>query len=191
MGRNTVIIKDDKAAYNKIMQMVSQLSQADKDEAIQAGLKKGGNLIKKAAKSELKARNGKVTGNLERSFAVQSFRKKKKVHVGFKRKKKYKGSEVGGGNHAHLVDKGTKLRYTKRPYTVVYKSGRVQHFKAGLSRGAMYAGKSNTKWGGKYYHPHGQSGFYTTAKNNTAQTAMTAVMNGINKAIKKIMSRNK
>lgn len=190
MANQTIQIIDDKEAYRKIISIVDGLDNIDREQAIQSGLRQGGNIFKKAALSELKARNTTVTGNLARSVAVQVFKKKKKVHTGFKRHKKYKGTDVGGGNHAHLVDLGTKIRKTKKPYTVVYKSGRVQHFKAGLNRGKMYAGKSKTKWAGKYYSPHGKAGFYTAAKEKSQAKAMNAVINGVDKAVKKIMSRN-
>lgn len=91
---------------DKILRIVENLADVDKDKVIKEGLRNATNLFINAGRRNLKARlkNQKgVTGNLLKSF-------KNKV-------KKNKLGALGGfnklGNHAHLVDSGTKDRYTK------------------------------------------------------------------------------
>lgn len=97
-----------------ITYLVRRLDDFEKDKAIRTGLKAGGNVFQLGGKRRLRSsmKNPKgVTGNLLRSFHVRVKRQKLGVIVGFKRSNKF--MIIGGGNHAHLVDRGTKKRYLK------------------------------------------------------------------------------
>ena len=91
---------------NRILKVVENLNDIDKDNVIKSGLRTATNMFLSAGRRNLRARmkNSKgVTGNLLKSF-------KNKV------KRRQLGA-LGGfgqlGNHAHLVDAGTQGRYTK------------------------------------------------------------------------------
>ncbi len=97
-----------------ITYLVRRLDDFEKDKAIRTGLKAGGNVFQSGGKRRLrgsiKSPKG-VTGNLLSSFHVRVKRQKLGVLVGFRRSNKY--MIIGGGNHAHIVDRGTKKRYLK------------------------------------------------------------------------------
>lgn len=93
---------------DSINYLIQELEQFEKNSAIKKGLQAGGNLIQKEGKRRLKERIEDHTGNLRRSFKVRVKRNKAGVLIGFIRGK-------NGGNHAHLVDRGTKKR--KHPIT--------------------------------------------------------------------------
>lgn len=100
---------------NAITYLVRNLKDFEKDKSIKKGLKAGGNVFQSGGKRRLRdsMKNPKgVTGNLLRSFKVRLKRNKLGVLTGF-----IKGEN--GGNHAHLVDRGTK----KRPHPLTGTSG--------------------------------------------------------------------
>lgn len=90
--------------------LVRNLNDFEKDKAVKDGLGAAGKVFESGGKSRLrrsmKSGSRGVTGNLLRSFKVKVKRYKPGVLIGFKQ-----GAE--GGSHAHLVDKGTDIRYWK------------------------------------------------------------------------------
>jgi|WetSurMetagenome_2_1015567.scaffolds.fasta_scaffold04032_6 hypothetical protein len=91
--------------------MIQGLSLIDKDKSIRAGLKAGGNVLKRGGIRRLKARmkNSKgVTGNLLRSFEVRVKKNSLGVIVGFHEGDK---GDIKNGYHAYLVDLGTQDRF--------------------------------------------------------------------------------
>nr|DAM03165.1 MAG TPA: hypothetical protein [Caudoviricetes sp.] len=91
--------------------LVRNLEDFEKDKAIKSGLIGAGQVFRSGGRSRLrrtmKSGNRGVTGNLLRSFIVKAKRNKPGVLTGFKQ-------GVGGGSHAHLVDRGTAERYLKK-----------------------------------------------------------------------------
>ena len=83
------------------------MSKVDQKATVQTALKTGAEIIKGAGQSNLAARNNVVTGNLKKSFSIKVVKKKAYALSGFKRPK---------GAAAHLVDRGTRERYTRRGY---------------------------------------------------------------------------
>lgn len=83
------------------------MSKVDQKATIQRALKAGAEIIKGAGQTNLASRNKVVTGNLKKSFSIKVVKKKAYALSGFKRPK---------GAAAHLVDRGTKKRYTSRGY---------------------------------------------------------------------------
>ncbi|MFV0326886.1 MAG: hypothetical protein ACK5LF_21320 [Bacteroides xylanisolvens] len=94
--------------------LIRELEQFEKNKAIKSGLQAGGRVFvtegKKRLRQRLKNPKG-YTGNLLESFTVRVKRNKPGVLSGFKRSSK--NMIIGGGNHAHLVNQGTKKRKTK------------------------------------------------------------------------------
>lgn len=90
-----------------IVYLADQLETFEKDRAIKAGLRAAANVFRVKGRSNLKSRllgHGKQTNHLMNSFTTRIKRNRLGALAGFGRP---------GGNHAHLVDMGTKMRYTK------------------------------------------------------------------------------
>lgn len=91
--------------------LVRNLEKFDQDKAVRSGLASGINVYKAGGRIRLrkellnnaKTKLGRNTGNLMGSFKSFVYRVKPGAMVGFRR-------GLGGGNHAHLVDRGTRLR---------------------------------------------------------------------------------
>lgn len=88
--------------------LIRNLEDFEKDKAVRGGLSSAGSVFLSGGKSRLKSRmksgSKGVKGNLLRSFQVRVKKNKPGVLIGFKQ-------GVGGGSHAHLVDKGTNERF--------------------------------------------------------------------------------
>ena len=98
-----------------IQYIVRNLEDFEKNKAVKSGLRAAANVFRMKGRSNLRARllhHGKQTNHLMSSFTTRVKRNKLGALSGFDRP---------SGNHAHLVDRGTKRRYTK----------------AGMNRGAM------------------------------------------------------
>lgn len=93
---------------DSINYLIQELEQFEKNKAIKSGLNAGGNVFKTGGRQRLKQRlkSSKSTNNLSNSFRTRVKRNKAGVLTGFMRGK-------NGGNHSHLVDRGTKKRQTK------------------------------------------------------------------------------
>lgn len=90
-----------------IQYIVRNLEDFEKDKAIKSGLRTAVNIFRVKGRSNFRARllhHGKQTNHLMNSFTTRVKRSKLGALSGFDRP---------GGNHAHLVDRGTKRRYTK------------------------------------------------------------------------------
>jgi len=102
---------------DKIYGFVDDLRKIDQDKAIKAGLRRGANVFKRIGRSNLAKRNNEHTGNLMGSFIAKVSRKGLTGYSGFNRSGKVaEMTGISQGNHAHLVDRGTKPRYTKKGY---------------------------------------------------------------------------
>lgn len=90
-----------------IQYLVNNLEDIEKDKAIRSGLRSAVNVFRVKGRSNLRSRNlghGKQTNHLMNSFTTRVKRNRLGALSGFDRP---------GGNHAHLVDSGTKIRKTK------------------------------------------------------------------------------
>jgi hypothetical protein len=93
----------------RVYRSIENLNSFQKDKAVQTGLKFAGALFIRKGRANLKERmknRSGVTGNLLRSFRNKLKRQKLGVLAGFNSK----------GSHAHLVDRGTQERTTKKGY---------------------------------------------------------------------------
>lgn len=94
--------------------LVNDLQKVDQDKAIRQGLKKGADVFRRAGRTNLGRRNDEFTGNLRGSFISKVSRKGLTAYSGFNRSPKLTEKlGIPQGNHAHLVDRGTKKRWTK------------------------------------------------------------------------------
>lgn len=92
---------------DSILYLVRNLENFEKDKAIKSGLRSAVNTFRVKGRSNLRTRllhHGKQTNHLMNSFTNRVKRNKLGALAGFDRP---------GGNHSHLVDRGTKRRYTK------------------------------------------------------------------------------
>lgn len=139
-----------------ILYLVKGLEEFEKDKAIKAGLRAAVNVFKVKGRGNLKNRlkhHGRGTGHLMNSFTSRVKKNKLGALSGFERP---------GGNHAHLVDMGTKRRVTK---------GKGK-FPSGVNRGVMPANY-----------------FWKDAKNSEESKAINKCYEGVRMAVQRINER--
>lgn len=103
---------------NDVLYLVRNLEGFEQNKAIKSGLRSAMNVFKRKGQMNLRDRmlyHGKHTYALENSFLNHIKRNKLGGLTGFRRSTKWVQYEYAG-NHAHLVDLGTKPRYTKLGY---------------------------------------------------------------------------
>ena len=103
---------------NDVLYLVRNLEGFEQNKAIKSGLRSAMNVFKRKGQMNLRDRmlyHGRHTYALENSFLNHIKRNKLGGLTGFRRSTKWVQYE-NAGNHAHLVDLGTKPRYTKRGY---------------------------------------------------------------------------
>lgn len=134
-----------------IQYLVDNLEDFEKDKAIKSGLRSAVNVFRVKGRANLRSRllyHGKQTNHLMNSFTNRVKRNKLGALAGFDRP---------GGNHAHLVDGGTKVRTTK----------------SGANRGIMPANR-----------------FWSDAKVSEEGRAMSALYQGVQRAVQRINNRS-
>lgn len=136
--------------------VLATFGQIDGSQAIMRSLSLGITKIIRKGKTNLMASNGEKTGNLKRSFRKKGVKKWLSAYGGFHRGK-------GGGNHAHLIDRGTDDRWQK-------KTGR-------------YTGSISAK------NPNSGSKFWTKAVESTGPDAMKHTMDVIYRELEKIIDK--
>lgn len=94
--------------YNRIYKAIDGLSDVHKDKVIKQGLKAATGIFVRAGRTNLRSRliGKRGTGNLAKSFKNKIKRRKLGSVAGF--------SFLG--SHAHLLDRGTNNRYTKKGF---------------------------------------------------------------------------
>ena len=145
--------------YQALQRKFTQAAKIDKSHTIKSALDEGISYIKNAGKSNLASRNKVVSGNLKRSISKRV--KKTAAYAGFKRAT---AGKKGGGNHAHLIDRGTDKRYTRKGY-----------YRGSISRG----------------NPNVGSSFWTDAVMIEGPRAERTLMDGVYETISKIMNNRK
>lgn len=155
MAKGDLTIVVDEKDLAKMNALLEQYDKVDQANIIQFALKRGMEVIVNEGKSNLARRNKQKTGNLTKSFKMTTNKKKAYSLGGFNRGK--------GGNHAHLVDKGTLNRWTK----------------SGAYRGSVSKG-----------NPQHGSAFWTDAVETKGQEGLQRLMDAIYTAISEINNRN-
>ena len=108
-------IKVEIKNIERVYALVDELKGVDQNRAIRSGMIQGAKVFTRLGRKNLRARNDEHTGNLLQSMRWKSARNSLAVYAGFERSYKFEALK-GVGNHAHLVDRGTKDRYTKKGY---------------------------------------------------------------------------
>lgn len=153
----------DEKEWTKMQILLSQYSEIDQNQIIKSALAKGGQQLRSAGEHNFSLTDkGTGSGQLKKSFQIKKKNSKKSsfTMVGFKRGPSYKEHL---GAFAHMVDRGTKKRYTK--------SG---HYTGSISRGM----------------PNKGSGFWTNAVETEGPQALNTITEAIYNAISEINRRN-
>lgn len=106
--------------FREVEAMLADLTDLEQKSVVTQALKAAAQRLVSKGKVEFKKHHKSKTGNLYRSMST-SLKRKKKIsnnasYAGFKRnanKKKNNGG-IAAGNHAHLIDRGTARRWTKK-----------------------------------------------------------------------------
>ena len=144
----------DEGDYAKLQRILYGMSEVDQQAVVQTALRMGMQRIVLAGKSNLSMKNKKKTGNLSKSFSIRANKKKAYTLGGFRRP---------AGAHAHLIDRGTDNRWTKKGY-----------YRGSVSKGSPNIGSS----------------FWTTAVMTEGPKAQAGLMDAIYDALDKIIRRN-
>lgn len=146
----------DEDDYRRCIKILSELTNMQRSKVVRKGLRDGGKVFITEGKKNFKARLSKDPvnvknrkGNLQKAFKEKVYLKKTKVHSGFGAK----------GHHAHLVDRGTKKRWTKK----------------GAYRGSVSKGT-----------PNKGSMFWTDAFNARKKDAAKVLMDSVKKEIQRL-----
>ena len=117
MAKGELTLEFDEQDLKRIYKALDRLDQIQRDAMVLKGFQEAARRVKRKGQAALKSTMSKDPWNVEmrqrmaakrggslaNSIGVKSFKKKGKVHIGFKKL----------GHHAHLVDSGTKERYKK------------------------------------------------------------------------------
>lgn len=161
MSKGEFSITLNETDYRIIQDALQKLSVIEQDAVVGKGLKEGATIIVNEGKRNLQSRNNSKTGNLLRSFSTNLKKKRGKINAGFKRGTK---KSIGGGNHSHLIDRGTDERFTKKGY-----------YRGSVSKG----------------NPNKGSLFWTDAFNTKKNEAGNELIDSIKISIQRIISRRK
>ena len=148
----------DKRRLEELQRMLGEMSDVDKRQAITASLRRTTRNMVQGGKRNLASRNKKKTGHRSKSFKTSSTKKMVVAYAGFSR------SGENKGNHAHLIDRGTVKRWTKKGYY----------------RGSV--SKTSPRTGTK---------FWTDSVNAQGQKGLQNLSNTIYKELVKITRRRK
>lgn len=157
----------DEDDLKKIHHVLAGFMKIEKEEVIKEALEHGMSRMVEHGKIALKQTTlhpTKGTGNLRKSMTT-AFKKGNgysKGIAGFKRSTRK--NKIGGGNHSYLVDRGTRERWQKT---------------TGRYTGSVRRGRPQTG-----------SNFWTNTVERDGPKVVDELMQGINDAMLKIMSRN-
>lgn len=107
MAKGNMSFTFSEREYAQLQNIMTDISNVEQRRIIINSLKKSTRNIVAGGKRNLASRNKRKSGNLSNAFKTSSSKKKVVAYAGFKRGKK-------GGNHAHLIDRGTVKRWTKK-----------------------------------------------------------------------------
>lgn len=158
MAKNDFRFEFDEEDIKTLNNILKGFGEIDGNKAIMNSLSIGVREIVKQGKSNLASSNEVKKGNLKNSFGTRRVKKWLSAYGGFKRSGPHKG------NHAHLIDRGTDERYTKKGYY----------------RGSVSKGRPNTG-----------SRFWTKAVESTGPRSIEKTMNVIYNELEKIINKKK
>ena len=108
MSKGNMSFTFSEKEYAELQKIMTGIANVDQREAIIGSLRRATRNIVIGGKTNLASRNKVKTGNLSKSFRTSSSKKKVVAYAGFNR------SGANKGNHAHLLDRGTDKRWTKK-----------------------------------------------------------------------------
>lgn len=163
--------------YSKLLTVLSQLSKIEVDAVVKQGLREGLRVIINQGKANLQSSSinlnnvypGKMGVKRGGKHLIKSFHTYIKTHAnssptgyaGFAKNK--------GGAFAHMIDRGTKDRKTKKPYRTI--TGKT--WPAGIKRGKVTGNK-----------------FWTRAIESKSKEAQLELFDSVRKSINRILNRN-
>lgn len=159
MAQGDLTLQLSENDYQAIQNIMEGLSELEKSAVIERGLKEGTrilvaqgktNLMMKLSRDPVNVRARK--GNLEKSFTTKTKKKRMSGYAGFARP---------GGNAAHLVDRGTVERWTKKGY-----------YRGSVSKGSPQTGNR----------------FWTMAVEQKGQAALEELCNSIEESVNTIIN---
>lgn len=156
MASGDLTIELDKKDFDKLMNKLDGLSEVDQQAAIKTSMKKAMTIVAEQGKTNLQhtiLHPSASTGKLMKSIGVNTKKSTKRNPA-----KGYASFKRPGGNAAHLVDRGTAPRYTKK----------------GQYRGTVQKSR-----------PYSGSGFWTKAVEEKGGEAINTLMNTIESSMKK------
>jgi hypothetical protein len=158
MAKGNFTFDINKEDWAKLQSAVNGLNKVDGNQAIMNSLAVGMRQLTSKGKSNLMASGNVKKGHLLKSIGNKRMKKWMSVYGGFKRSGPHRG------NHAHLIDRGTDKRYTKKGYY----------------RGSVSKGSPNTG-----------SRFWTRAAEMEGPKIMEKTLNVIYKEVDKIIRKKK
>lgn len=153
MASRDFTLELDEKDYQDMMTILKGMEEIDQRQAVQNALRRGMQVIIDQGKQNLAMRNKVVSGNLKKSFGIQVNKKGGYSLGGHKRPK---------GAHAHLVDRGTVERYTRKGY-----------YRGSVSRG----------------HPKKGTLYWTSAVQTKGEQALNTLCDAIVNSFDEIMKR--
>lgn len=109
MARGDLTVVMDSKSMIKLQLQLSRLTELEKQETVARGMREATAIIKKEGKRNLSNTYiQEKSGKFKKSFSNRVDKKKLKGYSGFIRRKGYHGQL------AHLLDRGTADRYTKK-----------------------------------------------------------------------------
>ena len=161
--------------YRKIMNTLSALSKLERDAVITKGLQEGLELIVEQGKRNLKSSgihlNNTYTGKRagKTTHLVKSFKKiiKKKDLKG------WGGFSRPAGSAAHLIDRGTQVRTTRKGANRGDRGTQVRTTRKGANRGKVTGNL-----------------FWTKAVDAKSYQAQEELMDSVQKSMQNIIKRN-
>lgn len=109
MARGDLTVVMDSKSMIKLQLQLSRLTEFEKQETVARGVREATAIIKKEGKKNLSNTYiQEKSGKFKKSFSNRVDKKKLKGYSGFIRRKGYHGQL------AHLLDRGTADRYTKK-----------------------------------------------------------------------------
>lgn len=107
MAKGDFLFEINKQQMEALQNAVKGLNEIDGNRAILNSFSKGIQKITREGRANILSKGHKQSGNLLKSVKIKRVKKWMSVYGGFRKGK-------GGGNHAHLIDRGTAKRATKK-----------------------------------------------------------------------------
>lgn len=157
MAQDNLSLYFDPKSLATVYAQLNQMSEIYRDAVVQKGLSEGASIIRRETNKNMHRLVKKRKGNLYSSLGKLKRRNSKKMGPAY-----YVGFRRTAGAAAHLIDKGTKDRYTKG------KNGKQRMFRGHVTPRL----------------------FHTMSVERKGEAALNRVAESIKLSIERIMNRN-